>query len=1712
MPLMARARNQAAPPARIGAPTRVPDAHLVKQATRTLLAGKENGDPDTVEAAHELPTESALAEHSTRASAPRPPHAPRARSAIELSALWHSLSSPARSSTREVAQGLLTCMQPVKKRSRSASAQPNLSSSDHAPPPASQTDPAPRTVSGRDAVDVLLAHRYVTSRVEGQEVCQHLVAGGYLTGLRHVQFMDSRNALYTVSAVLTFTFLLLSPIPLLTNPFFSLTAQPETHPAAQGGDGPSVLHALTHATIHGWLQLRHARSTLRRRKRQFCLLTTWQQQHIFYYYTDDDASAPRGFINLTVRASLSSHIPTCCLSLPAFSWHNTAPNQQKANWRVGYDGKHHDAIWLDVTSPSGRHRPSLLHDTVTVYDFTCFDLDERPRALDAYRHQVLLIVPVALREPEVARQLTQLHSLQQQFDDQGHGFRVLLFVTDQFDGGEAEGVVSSDDDELTLDSSGSTASRSRSRRVQLRVAMFRLLAKLDLNLQVFAPVRVNGPDAEPLMVFLRHRTATGCTSGAYLMGPFERFLVGHDGQPVKRLGASEHTSRLLVEIRNLVHMDDPNVTTSSVGLSPAKRSRNPVYKDILNLSGSPPRLQVSRHSPQQQQQHNPAPPTYRKLGVIREETAAAEALRHSPRRPRGELPYEGRPVTERSFRGGPRPFPALNDPRFDSPRREPSVKELLSPLRPGNASRHADVEPTMTGRRDISWIDVQLSQQMAAAQRAGTEAPLTASDVCLSPLRPPPSATSIHSNASQLTVSSVTQQALPRKRRLVKPELSEGVSQIDSPMSPLCAPASTEALARRKSLNLSEQGERSDLSLVEQVEMNQPTLLALHEVPEPDTRSDGEYDRLGDSIGLVSAAPAVVASPRNLALEATKHEDDDEDEDEVAVVATPVAARWPPPGRGYKPTLTPQDVSMMMSFRDDEFGSGSSDEEEDLREDADESDEESESESDEDDERFFLMTPRSLASASRTNASCDGNEVEGNASLRRLRSASPRVVSAKRDLSPRFELHTNGATAINNSSFSFEGAMTSRNTSATAPRALVQPFARRGDVVDVDAGHDSDVGVAPLDYGSDWEPAKGREQSLAATRPLDGTEDVGVVEARVARPVASGARGSWVELATREIVPRARGPLAHAQVQQVLQQEHEQASSDAGSQDSIASDVSWQRLHNNYRRQPHENLTSPRQSNPALVRMANNVTSSGAADVAGSPSASSLLPARSAPPLTVLTSDSETGAESEQGAETARWLPVATRWTEPTAGHQPQVRLECAEADVQPVGLPSLPTVPILHPGDQSRPMREFEFLLHSDGSRLSSAKIAEGSRPDSWNGPSNLEGDADADADPDLDVLRPVRKPRKSSDIVLLTRLQTKPPFSSDGEHRLKLLQSAQSSGFGSMFGSRKPSLLQVPGVGVDQQLPREAIELTVARSLVIPHVGVGEALEGPMPDSAISRSTHRSSTKRAIFEGETSDDGEELTPARSASASAPRTEELVSAASATQSRRQSVPLPSPFVAEGAPSREMGPDARASLPRTPASGRSPAKQQQAQTPGKGLPVTLSDKQRALWQQAVTSPKLTTAVRFVEEMGLEPLSAELMRSRLIVKRQGEIIKLMQQSRAQQSGCSPVAPLASRASSQALVGSSGKSDVDVAPSTGGLTTPSASFAPRMARMAAQQRRLPAVLRTPQAKSSQRLNRTFAGLDTTRVDSPVMRSRNLDRSLTNALLRDCDCTQV
>jgi glutathione peroxidase len=153
----------------------------------------------------------------------------------------------------------------------------------------------------------------------------------------------------------------------------------------------------------------------------------------------------------------------------------------------------------------------------SVYDFTVNDIDGKPRSLAEWRGKTLLIVNVASK-CGFTPQYGGLETLWQ--DQRDQGLVVLGFPCDQF-GHQEPG------DDAEIRSFCTT--------------------QYDVTFPMFAKLQVNGEHADPLYKWLKSE-GKGILGSESIKWNFTKFLVGRDGQVIRRYASMDKPESLVADI------------------------------------------------------------------------------------------------------------------------------------------------------------------------------------------------------------------------------------------------------------------------------------------------------------------------------------------------------------------------------------------------------------------------------------------------------------------------------------------------------------------------------------------------------------------------------------------------------------------------------------------------------------------------------------------------------------------------------------------------------------------------------------------------------------------------------------------------------------------------------------------------------------------------------------------------------------------------------------------------------------------------------------------------------------------------------------------------------------------------------------------------------------------------------------------------------------
>lgn len=152
----------------------------------------------------------------------------------------------------------------------------------------------------------------------------------------------------------------------------------------------------------------------------------------------------------------------------------------------------------------------------SIHDIPVTTIDGRATTLREHAGKVLLIVNVASK-CGLTRQYEGLEALYRKYRDKG--FVVMGFPCNQFDGQES-----------------GTAEE---------IAEF-CTVNFAVDFPMFGKIDVNGPSADPLYKWLK--TETPGSDDANIEWNFAKFLIGRDGQPVRRYGDKVQPADIAADI------------------------------------------------------------------------------------------------------------------------------------------------------------------------------------------------------------------------------------------------------------------------------------------------------------------------------------------------------------------------------------------------------------------------------------------------------------------------------------------------------------------------------------------------------------------------------------------------------------------------------------------------------------------------------------------------------------------------------------------------------------------------------------------------------------------------------------------------------------------------------------------------------------------------------------------------------------------------------------------------------------------------------------------------------------------------------------------------------------------------------------------------------------------------------------------------------------
>ncbi|GAA4343981.1 glutathione peroxidase [Pigmentiphaga soli] len=157
----------------------------------------------------------------------------------------------------------------------------------------------------------------------------------------------------------------------------------------------------------------------------------------------------------------------------------------------------------------------------TIHDFSALDIGGDPVALSGFRDKVLLVVNVASK-CGFTPQYAGLEALYRKYRDRG--LVVLGFPCDQF-GHQEPGS-------------------------EEEIRQFCSL-QYDVTFPLFAKIEVNGPGAHPLYAWLKS-AKPGVLGTEAIKWNFTKFLIGRDGEPVRRYAPNDKPEDIAADIEKLL--------------------------------------------------------------------------------------------------------------------------------------------------------------------------------------------------------------------------------------------------------------------------------------------------------------------------------------------------------------------------------------------------------------------------------------------------------------------------------------------------------------------------------------------------------------------------------------------------------------------------------------------------------------------------------------------------------------------------------------------------------------------------------------------------------------------------------------------------------------------------------------------------------------------------------------------------------------------------------------------------------------------------------------------------------------------------------------------------------------------------------------------------------------------------------------------------------
>ncbi|KAK9736342.1 Glutathione peroxidase [Popillia japonica] len=172
------------------------------------------------------------------------------------------------------------------------------------------------------------------------------------------------------------------------------------------------------------------------------------------------------------------------------------------------------SVAMAASEPAGFTNPTNPKEAKSIYEFTANDINGQPVSLEKYKGHVCIIVNVASQCGYTKNNYAELVELDEQFGE-SKGLKILGFPCNQFGGqepGDAKEICS-------------------------------FVEKKNVKFDMFEKINVNGNNAHPLYVYLKHKQ--GGTLGDFIKWNFTKFIIDKNGQPVERHGPSTNPKDLI---------------------------------------------------------------------------------------------------------------------------------------------------------------------------------------------------------------------------------------------------------------------------------------------------------------------------------------------------------------------------------------------------------------------------------------------------------------------------------------------------------------------------------------------------------------------------------------------------------------------------------------------------------------------------------------------------------------------------------------------------------------------------------------------------------------------------------------------------------------------------------------------------------------------------------------------------------------------------------------------------------------------------------------------------------------------------------------------------------------------------------------------------------------------------------------------------------------